>query len=260
MIVLLVSCLGLGLALGRAMKPKGPMRKLSTLRAGKGGETSRSIVILFGPPGSGKGTHGPKLSEALNAPQLSTGDMLRAAVSEGTEVGKKAKEVMASGGLVGDDIVVGIIKDRIKAGDCSSGFILDGFPRTVEQAKMLDDCLDGTKECVSAVIALEVPDELLTERICGRWIHKASGRSYHVKFAPPKSLGSKEPSVASMLDDETGEALMQRADDTEAALSTRLKGYHEQTVPILKHYSSVVTKVNANQDMEKVWTDIEALI
>lgn len=168
---------------------------------------------------------------------------------------------MESGGLVSDDIVVGIIKDRIKEPDCASGFILDGFPRTVDQAKMLDECLAESAERVGSVIALEVPDEVLTERICGRWIHKSSGRSYHAKFAPPKSLpiGTK-PTVENMLDDVTGEPLMQRADDTEGALKSRLEGYHAQTVPILQHYAGAVRRVNANQAMEAVWTEIEAVL
>lgn len=219
------------------------------------------MIILFGPPGSGKGTHAPKIVEALGTPQLSTGDMLRAAVAAGTDVGKQAKAVMESGGLVSDDLVVGIIKDRISESDCANGFILDGFPRTVEQAKMLDECLAETNEAVGSVIALEVPDEILTERICGRWVHKASGRSYHVKFAPPKSLpDGAAPTEENMLDDETGEPCMQRADDTEEALKTRLEGYHAQTVPILEHYSAVVSKVNANQDMDGVWKEIQAVL
>ena len=110
---------------------------------------------------------------------------------------------------------------------------------------------------MNAVVALEVPDAVLTERICGRWVHKASGRSYHAKFAPPKSLGGAAPSVETMLDDETGEALMQRADDTEEALKARLAGYHDQTVPILDHYKPVVSRVDANQGLDAVWTDIE---
>ena len=223
-------------------------------------EAKRTVVIMFGPPGAGKGTHAPKLVEKLGAPQLSTGDMLRAAVAAGTEVGKQAKAVMESGGLVSDEIVVGIIKDRIPEPDCGKGFILDGFPRTVEQAKILDDCLGATDECVNAVIALEVPDEILTERICGRWVHKASGRSYHATFAPPKSLDGRKPTEETMLDDETGEPLMQRADDTEEALKTRLAGYHAQTVPILEHYSTVVSRVDANQGLDEVWTDIEKAI
>merc|ERR1719399_1939712 len=119
---------------------------------------------------------------------------------------------MASGGLVSDEIVVGIIKDRIKAADCKKGFILDGFPRTVAQAEALDKVLEETNDKVSSVIEINVPDEILEERICGRWIHKASGRSYHVKFNPPKSLQGRTPSADTMRDDETGEALYQRGD------------------------------------------------
>eukprot|EP00633_Aureoumbra_lagunensis_P003470 CAMPEP_0197301302 /NCGR_PEP_ID=MMETSP0890-20130614/50321_1 /TAXON_ID=44058 ORGANISM="Aureoumbra lagunensis, Strain CCMP1510" /NCGR_SAMPLE_ID=MMETSP0890 /ASSEMBLY_ACC=CAM_ASM_000533 /LENGTH=232 /DNA_ID=CAMNT_0042780581 /DNA_START=197 /DNA_END=895 /DNA_ORIENTATION=- len=224
-------------------------------------EGSRSILIIAGPPGCGKGTHSPRIVDLLETPQLSTGDMLRAAVAAGTEVGKKAKEVMESGGLVSDDIVVGIIKDRIAQDDCAKGFLLDGFPRTVAQAEMLDATLAENGERVSSVISLEVPDEILTERICGRWVHKASGRSYHVKFAPPKSLKQgQDPTPETMLDDETGEPLMQRADDTEEALKTRLEAYHAQTTPILNHYASIVSTVNANQDMDAVWNEIQAII
>merc|ERR1719221_459218 len=169
---------------------------------------------------------------------------------------------MAAGGLVSDDIVVGIIEDRIKNQDCARGFILDGFPRTSPQARALDKMLAETDEKVSMVVELNVPDEVLTERICGRWIHKASGRSYHVKFAPPKSYdGTSTPTTENMKDDETGEALMQRPDDTEEALPKRLKAYHTETEPILGHYGKVegctVSKVNANQGMEEVWADTE---
>ena len=222
----------------------------------------KDIMVLFGPPGAGKGSQAPKIVETLGIPQLSTGDMLRAAVAAGSEVGKQAKDVMASGGLVSDDLVVSIIKDRIKEADCAGGFILDGFPRTVEQTKMLDAMLAEDGEKVTYVVALAVPDEVLTERICGRWVHKASGRSYHVKFAPPKSLGDAEPSVETMLDDETGEPLMQRADDTEEALQSRLAGYHSQTVPILDHYkpTGVVHMIDANKAPPDVWTEIESVL
>ena len=158
----------------------------------------RSILVLFGPPGAGKGTHAPKIVEKLGIPQLATGDMLRAAVAAGTPVGKAAKAAMDSGALVTDEIVVGIIADRVKEEDCSKGFILDGFPRTVEQAKMLDEMLSKDGESVARVIELQVPDAVLTERIVGRWVHKSSGRSYHVKFNPPKSLGGKTPTEATM--------------------------------------------------------------
>jgi adenylate kinase len=168
---------------------------------------------------------------------------------------------MESGGLVSDDIVVGIIQDRITAPDCSLGFILDGFPRTVEQAKALDAMLAESKEKVSKIIEFQVPDDVLTERICGRWIHKASGRSYHTKFAPPKSYdGVSAPSTENMKDDETGDALMQRADDNEDALKKRLQQYHDQTIPILKHYEGTegcnICFANANQGINEVWAQI----
>lgn len=223
----------------------------------------RNIMILFGPPGAGKGTHGPKIENLLGIPQLSTGDMLRAAVAAQTEVGKKAQAIMKAGGLVSDDIVVGIIRDRIQQEDCKLGFILDGFPRTLEQAKALDKMLAEEGAAVTKVIELQVPDEILEERICGRWIHKSSGRSYHVKFAPPKSMkvdGDGKPVKETMLDDETGEPLMQRPDDTSSALVKRLAGYHGETVPILKHYepNGVVKTVNANQKMDGVWGEVLA--
>ena len=221
----------------------------------------RNILILFGPPGAGKGTHGPKIEQMLGVPQLSTGDMLRAAVAAQTEVGKKAQAVMKAGGLVSDEIVIGIIRDRIQDPDCRFGFILDGFPRTLEQARALDRMLAGEGACVTKVIELHVPDEVLEERICGRWIHKNTGRSYHVKFAPPKSMvvgPNGSPVPESMKDDETGEPLMQRPDDTSDALVKRLQGYHGETVPILDHYkpNGIVKKVNANQGMDGVWGEI----
>ena len=221
----------------------------------------RNIMILFGAPGSGKGTHGPKIEDLLGLAQLSTGDMLRAAVAAKTEVGLKAAAVMKAGGLVSDDIVVGIIRDRIKEPDCRFGFILDGFPRTLVQAQALDKMLSEEGASVTKVIELQVPDEVLEERICGRWIHKKSGRSYHVKFAPPKSMKLGEdgkPVPESMSDDETGEPLMQRPDDTATALVKRLAGYHGETVPILEHYrpTGVVREVNANQDVDGVWGEV----
>ncbi|GMH67577.1 hypothetical protein TL16_g04714, partial [Triparma laevis f. inornata] len=220
-------------------------------------------MMLFGPPGSGKGTQGPKIEGMLGIPQLSTGDMLRAAVKNQTEIGKKAQGIMKSGGLVGDDIVVGIIKDRIAEPDCRFGFILDGFPRTLPQAKALDKMLAEEGAAVCKVIELSVPDSILEERICGRWIHKASGASYHVKYAPPKSMkvgADGKPDPATMLDDATGESLMQRPDDTASALVNRLKEYHRMTKPILKHYQphGVVGSVDANQEMTKVWADMQS--
>jgi len=209
----------------------------------------RTAMILFGPPGAGKGTLSPHLVETLKVPQLSTGDMLRAAVAAGSPVGLQAKSVMEKGGLVSDDLVVGIIKERIASEDCTGGFILDGFPRTLAQAKMLDGMLAESGDKVTQVVSLEVPESLLEERICGRWVHKASGRSYHSKGAPPKSLKpGMEPSPANMLDDQTGEPLMQRADDTKEALKSRLEGYHRETMPILGHYEprGVIRRIDSS--------------
>jgi len=158
---------------------------------------------------------------------------------------------MAQGGLVSDDLVVGIIKNRICEVDCRGGFVLDGFPRTIEQARMLDQMLLDKGEQVSAVVELRVPDEVLEERICGRWIHKPSGRSYHVKFKPPQVSGK---------DDETGEALVQRPDDTAEALVKRLEGYHAQTMPVLGHYKAKVKTVDATQTPDKVWLDVQAVL
>ena len=229
----------------------------------------RKIVMLFGPPGADKGTQAPKIVDKLRLPHLSTGDMLRAAVAAQTEVGKKAKELMQSGQLVTDDIVIGIIRDRINESDCGWGFILDGFPRTLPQAKALDEMLaNGYGETVTTVVNFSIPDEVLEERICGRWIHKKSGRSYHVKNAKPKSLVAAgkgaTPSAANMKDDVTGEDLMQRSDDNSAALKKRLSEYHSKTTPILNHYNStgvdgVVKSINANQAAEKVWGDVDSI-
>eukprot|EP01052_Picozoa_sp_SAG31_P007720 SAG31_NODE_372_length_16598_cov_44.705982_11_plen_284_part_00 len=221
------------------------------------GMPNRKIMLLFGAPGAGKGTQAETIVGCLGIPQLSTGDMLRAAVAAQTDVGKQAQAIMKAGGLVSDDIVVGIITDRIKEDDCESGFILDGFPRTVAQAKALDALLSMTNESVGLVLALMVPDAVLEERICGRWIHKKSGRSYHTKFRPPKSLpAGATASASNMLDDETGEPLMQRPDDTAAALVPRLQGFHSETIPLLQHYAGVVTEVKGDQAMDKVQCDV----
>merc|ERR1712157_521869 len=176
-------------------------------------------------------------------------------------MGLKAEAVMKAGGLVSDEIVVGIIKDRIQEDDCRFGFILDGFPRTLAQAKALDAMLALEGASVTKVIELNIPDAVLEERITGRWIHKKSGRSYHVKFAPPKSMkklwfgGIDE---TTMKDDVTGEALIQRPDDTAEALKKRLLSYHNDTKPILDHYkpTGVVKTVNANQPPASVGKNI----
>jgi len=222
----------------------------------------RKIMMVFGAPGAGKGTQGPRIVDMLGIPQLSTGDMLRQAVAAGTEVGKRAKEVMASGGLVSDEIVVGIIADRIKAPDCSKGFILDGFPRTLEQAKALDAMLAKTGESVSLVMAFDVDASVLEERVCGRWMDKESGRSYHVKFAPPKSMKRSpdgKPIPATMKDDESGAQLIQRADDTAEALVKRLDGYRTQTLPLLDYYGpkGIVKTIDGGRAISTVWADVQ---
>jgi len=221
----------------------------------------RKCMMLFGAPGAGKGTQGPRIVEELGIPQLSTGDMLRDAVAAGTPIGKRAKDVMARGDLVSDDIVIGIIHDRIQEPDCKTGFILDGFPRTVEQAKALDEMLAKGGESVSRILAFDVDPRVLEERICGRWMDKATGRSYHVKFAPPKSMklgADGKPLPETMKDDISGDALYQRADDTADALKKRIKSYDDKTVPILSYYApkGIVKKIDGGQKIDKVWSDV----
>merc|ERR1712166_86089 len=225
----------------------------------------RNIMILTGPPGAGKGSHAPKIVDKLNIPQLSTGDMLRAAVSNRTEVGLQAKAAMESGGLVTDAIVIGIVQDRVREMDCGWGFILDGFPRTTGQAVALDSMLEKSVEQVNSVIAIAVPDAKLEARICGRWIHKSSGRSYHATYAPamPKSLpAGATPNSSNMFDDGTGESLIQRPDDKPEALRKRLIEYHGQTKPVLDHYSprGILSIVNGDQGKNAVWGEIDAAL
>merc|ERR1711920_413673 len=206
---------------------------------------------------------GVKIVDELEIPQLSTGDMLREAVAAGTEIGKKAKEVMAAGALVSDEIVIGIIADRIKEQDCKTGFILDGFPRTLPQAKALDEMLAKNGESVSLVMAFNVDQAVLEDRVCGRWMDKASGRSYHVKYAPPKSMKmgpDGKPIPSTMKDDITGNALYQRPDDTAEALKKRLDGYNKQTVPILDHYmpNGIVRTVDGGRGIHEVTAEVLA--
>lgn len=221
----------------------------------------RNIFIIAGPPGAGKGTHSATICDTLGITHLSTGDMLRHAVAAGTALGKQVEGVMAAGDLVSDDLVVGVITERVQQDDCSSGFLLDGFPRTQVQAEALDAMLETAGESVTGMIVLDVDDDKLTERICGRWTHEASGRLYHTKFDPPKSAQPKVdageiPDASDMLDDETSEALMQRPDDTAEKLVPRLGKYHESTEPVLEYYSardpSVVKRLDGNHDMPTV--------
>jgi adenylate kinase len=213
---------------------------------------SRSVLV--GPPGCGKGTQSPKLVEEMCVCHLATGDMLRAAVAAGTEMGKAAQAVMQAGGLVSDDIVVGIIKETLATRrDCEKGFVLDGFPRTVPQAEKLEELLATQGKEISSVVEFAVDDEVLKERIAGRWIHKGSGRSYHTKFAPPKEAGK---------DDVTGEPLTQRPDDNVETLGARLKAYHEQTSPVLGFYQSrgKLRTLNADQPSATVWGELKSVV
>jgi len=206
-------------------------------------------VILVGAPGSGKGSQAPKLKDYFCLCHISTGDALRAAVAKGTDLGKQAKAIMDKGGLVPDELVNGIVGEAIDSPQCAKGFILDGYPRTVTQAHSLEKILESKKKKLSDVVYLDVPDSILEERITGRRIHKPSGRSYHVKFAPPKVKDK---------DDVTGEPLIQRADDTADVLKPRLNEYHKHSEPVLEFYKQkgLVRTVNADNKFEVVWEKI----
>ena len=182
-------------------------------------------IILLGAPGAGKGTQAQYITEKYGIPQISTGDMLRAAVKAGTPLGVKAKEVMDAGQLVSDDIIIGLVKERIAEADCEKGFLFDGFPRTIPQADALKDA--GVQ--IDAVVEIDVADEEIVKRMSGRRVHPGSGRTYHVTFNPPKVEGK---------DNETGEDLIQREDDQEETVRHRLSVYHEQTAPLVDYYKS----------------------
>lgn len=181
-------------------------------------------IILLGGPGAGKGTQANFIKEKYSIPQISTGDMLRAAVKEGTPLGVEAKKIMDAGGLVSDDIILGLVKERLAQADCQNGFLFDGFPRTLVQAEALKT--EGID--IDAVVEIDVDDEEIVKRMSGRRVHPASGRTYHVVFNPPREEGK---------DDETGEALVQRDDDQEETVRQRLKVYHDQTEPLVGYYS-----------------------
>ncbi|MBS0321580.1 MAG: adenylate kinase [Proteobacteria bacterium] len=180
-------------------------------------------LILLGPPGAGKGTQATFIKEAYGIPQISTGDMLRAAVKAGTPLGLAAKAVMDSGGLVSDDIIIGLVQERLKAPDCAGGYLFDGFPRTIPQA----DAMKAAAVPIDYVLEISVPDTVIVERMTGRRVHLASGRTYHVVFNPPKVAGK---------DDVTGEDLVQRDDDREDVVRNRLAVYHAQTEPLVAYY------------------------
>lgn len=182
-------------------------------------------LILLGAPGAGKGTQANFIKEKYNIPQISTGDMLRAAIKAGTEMGLAAKKVMDAGGLVSDDIIIGLVKDRLKESDCANGYLFDGFPRTIAQA----DAMKEAGVAVDYVLEIDVPDDMIVERMSGRRSHPGSGRVYHVKFNPPKVEGK---------DDVTGEDLVQRDDDKVETVQKRLDVYHNQTEVLLAYYNN----------------------
>jgi len=189
-------------------------------------------LILLGAPGAGKGTQANYIREKFGIPQISTGDMLRAAVKAGTPLGVEAKKIMDAGGLVRDDIIIGLVKERIAEADCANGFLFDGFPRTIPQAEAMKEA--GVD--IDFVVEIDVPDENIIDRMSGRRVHVASGRTYHVKYNPPKVEG---------VDDETGEALVQRDDDKAETVKKRLDVYHEQTEVLVGFYSRMAASGDA---------------
>jgi adenylate kinase len=189
-------------------------------------------LILLGAPGAGKGTQAQFICEKFAIPQISTGDMLRAAVKAGTELGIAAKKIMDAGGLVSDDIIIGLVKDRLTQPDCSKGYLFDGFPRTIPQAEAMKDA--GVP--IDYVLEIDVPFDAIIDRMSGRRVHPASGRTYHITFNPPKVAGK---------DDVTGEALIQRDDDKEETVRKRLQVYNDQTRPLVDYYSTWATQSSA---------------
>ena len=188
-------------------------------------------IILLGAPGAGKGTQAQFITEKFRIPQISTGDMLRAAVKAKSELGLQVEQVMVSGGLVTDDIIIALVKERIKQDDCTNGFLFDGFPRTIPQA----EAMVAAQVKIDVVLEIDVPDNEIVKRLSGRRVHLDSGRVYHIDFNPPKEAGK---------DDETGEDLIQRDDDKEDTVRNRLAVYHEQTKPLVNFYTEIATKGN----------------
>ena len=211
-------------------------------------------LILMGPPGGGKGTQAKKLQDRYGIPQLSTGDMLRAAVKAGSPIGKQAKTVMDAGKLVSDDIMIGLISERLDQPDCKPGFILDGFPRTVPQAEALDKLLASKNMKLDSVIEVQVPDAKLVERITGRFTCTTCGEGYHDKFKLPK-----KPGVCDVCG---GTSFNRRADDNAETVTARLAAYHAQTAPLLPYYEGqgLLHVVDGDRDMNEVAADLEAIL
>ncbi len=210
-------------------------------------------LILLGPPGAGKGTQAKRIVEKYGIPQISTGDMFREAVAKGTELGKKAKEYMDRGELVPDEIVIGIVRERLSQPDCEKGFILDGFPRTIAQAEALDEMLDDMGRKIDAVINIVVPDEEIMKRIVYRRVCKECGAVYNLIYSPPKQDG---------VCDKCGGELYQRDDDKEETVRERLRVYKEQTEPLINYYSQkeVIHDIDGTKDIEEVWKQIEDVL
>ena len=210
-------------------------------------------IILIGPPGAGKGTQATRMIDRLKVPQISTGDMFRAAVKEGTPMGKKAKEYMDKGALVPDDVVNGVVKERFQKPDCKKGFILDGFPRTLEQAKALDGLLKDLSTKLDHVVVIEVPDDYLVKRLTGRRTCRGCNYMHHIEFDPPKKAG---------VCDKCGGELYQRDDDQEATIRSRLTTYHGQTKPLIEYYGkqAIVRKIDGTKSMEQVQAAIKTAI
>ncbi|MBN8532082.1 MAG: adenylate kinase [Alphaproteobacteria bacterium] len=211
-------------------------------------------IILLGPPGAGKGTQAKMLQDMFNLAKLSTGDMLRAEVSEGTPLGKKVQDIMTRGELVPDDIIIAMIRERIKEDDCKNGFILDGFPRTVAQAEALDKMLAAEKASLDYVVELKVDDAALVKRITGRFSCGKCGAGYHETFSPPKQAGICDACGSS--------EFVRRKDDSEETVVNRLKAYHAQTAPLLPYYTQkgILLSVDGMLDISMVSKQLEAII